>query len=163
MTALGIVIVSRLQMTRRQAYAILFIVAVGFIPCIATALRFSRIFTAGRSRSLTHEDLAVLEIWTLVDWIFAMHAACLPSLRVLLRRALAKETGTLGSWSFTSVVFRRRRPGAGHSQLSGSNPHHSAPAKAHPASSIRTDPIEDETELLDVRGGGDFRSPHSMV
>lgn len=74
-------------MSKRQSIAFAFIVCVGFIPLAVTAVRFSQIYTITVTHDINNTNSDIIVAYTLLDWAFAMVAACLPSLRVYLRRS----------------------------------------------------------------------------
>lgn len=79
--ALGLYLVKTLHLTRRQVTGLVFTLITGAIPVVVASLRYSVGYSTYVSGNYNPTNLGVVEIWTEIDALFALNAACLPGLR----------------------------------------------------------------------------------
>ncbi|KAI5803014.1 hypothetical protein EDC01DRAFT_645518 [Geopyxis carbonaria] len=91
---LGLFLIRNLQLGRRQKMALVFIIIVGSIPIIASAVRYSNVRTiiTDTNKERVRHSLFNVELWSLLDGNFAIYTTCLPALRAFLRSREPRTT-----------------------------------------------------------------------
>lgn len=91
---LPLFVIQSLGMQSRREYAgIGFVFLIGCLSIAASCARFAVVFQSGTFNAQSTMSTAQLEIWTPVEQNAAVIAACLPSMRVLIRGAAKSVRG----------------------------------------------------------------------
>ncbi|RPA82739.1 hypothetical protein BJ508DRAFT_325205 [Ascobolus immersus RN42] len=92
---LPLFVIQSLGMQSRREYAgIFFVFLIGCLSIAASCARFAVVFESGTFNASSSMSTAQLEIWTPVEQNAAVIAACLPSMRVLIRGAAKSVRAT---------------------------------------------------------------------
>lgn len=85
---LGWLLLRNLQLGERDRYALAFILIIGCVPMIASAMRLQSSLNVMQEKDRLKQRyrLEMVEMWSQVDGYFGFFATCLPSLRAFLRR-----------------------------------------------------------------------------
>ncbi|TAQ83483.1 hypothetical protein B7494_g8190 [Chlorociboria aeruginascens] len=80
---LPIPILSKLQIPRKQKYALLFVFLLGFFGCLVGIIRLQSIYAASSSTDLTYTNVSSA-MWSSIELNIGIVCACIPTIRPVL-------------------------------------------------------------------------------